>query len=172
MNGLVILRFRDLVTEQGGTISEHKRVLSRLGHVWWGWWMRQWETPPYDLFQEILDEIREGSGEQRAFLFDSGQQMLWECVIADLRIAPMGQTIGPPELDAAPSYYQRGSYPAWLKISSVDDQPMTAMPENWTYLEFPTNDRESRHKELIDSPIGSLDNLRKTDATLWRVTEK
>ena len=40
VNGVVVLRFRDLVTEPGGTIDEHRRLIAAHGSAWWGWWMR------------------------------------------------------------------------------------------------------------------------------------
>ena len=34
----VILRFRDLVTENNVTIDRHKDMIDKKGYVWWGWW--------------------------------------------------------------------------------------------------------------------------------------
>jgi hypothetical protein len=163
---LLVLRFRDLVTEPGGTISEHRKIIVGRGYVWWGWWMRQYETPPADLFKQIYDEIRGGT-EPDAFLLDSGRAQLHGCRISDLRVAPAGDMIGPPELDAAPGYYQRGAYPAWFKLSRIDPEGETSVPAGWTFGGFPSNPDVEGNKALIGAPVESLDQVRTTDATLW-----
>ena len=169
MSETIVLRFRDLVTEPGGTISEHAKMIDARGHVWWGWWMRQYETPPADLFAQIYATIQ-GGVEPDAFLFDSGQSRLYRCRISDLSAAPDGETIGPPELDTAPAYYQRGAYPAWFKLSLIESAAQTAVPEGWTFAAFPANPNVEEHQALLGDSVESLEQLRKTDTTLWLVS--
>lgn len=168
MSETLILRFRDLVTESGGTVREHRRILEAQGVVWWGWWMRQSETAPLNLFRRLLDELNGGT-EPAAWLFDTGQELLHACRIADLRVAPPGDTIGPPSLDQTPTYYQRGTYPAWFLLSAIDDALEVGLPEGWTYSEFPSNAERREHKDLLGQPVASLEQLRNTDATIWVV---
>lgn len=33
----IVLRFRDLVTEENETISKHKKIIEEKGYVWWAW---------------------------------------------------------------------------------------------------------------------------------------
>jgi hypothetical protein len=170
MNGVLVLRFRDLVTEPGGTITEHRMVIDARGYVWWGWWMRQWERPPTELFVEIYQRIRAGV-EPAAFLFDSGRAQLHQCRISDVKAAPTGETIGPPELDATPAYYQRGSYPAWFKLTRIAADGQPDVPRGWAFEAFPSNPDADGNTALVGSPVESLDQVRKTDATLWLMRE-
>lgn len=171
MNETVVLRFRDLVTEPGGTIREHLRILQEQGTVWWGWWMRQSEEPPRELFGRLLDAIN-GGVEPAAWLFDTGQELLHRCRIADLRVSPSGENMGPPALDRAPAYYQRGTYPAWFLLSDISPEPLDSAPVGWAYADFPSNPERPEHKELRGQPVASLDELRNTDATMWLVSEQ
>lgn len=166
MSDLIVLRYRDLVTEPGGTISEHRRIIDARGYVWWGWWMRQYETPPAKLFEQIYEGVQQGV-EPDAFLLDSGQAELRACRISDLRVAPGGDTLGPPELDAAPGYYQRGAYPAWFKLTRVDAEGRPDVPAGWRFAAFPSNPDVAANEELVGRMVESLDQVRKTDATLW-----
>jgi hypothetical protein len=168
MSDVLVLRFRDLVTELGGTITEHRMIVAARGYVWWGWWMRQWETPPSDVFASIYEGITAGT-EPAAFLLDSGQAQLHGCRISDIRVAPAGDTIGPPELDAAPFYYQRGSYPAWFKLTRIEPEGQRDVPDGWTFAAFPSNPQAEGNGDLVGRPVESLDQMRKTDATLWLV---
>lgn len=165
MSEVLVLRFRDLVTEPGGTIYEHRRIIEAMGYVWWGWWMRQYEIPPSALFEQIYETIR-GGVEPEAYLFDSGRAQLHQCRVSDIRVAPE-DTIGPPELEAAPHYYQRGSYPAWFKLSRIDAQWQTDVPEGWRFSSFPSNASGDHHSDLVGTPVESLDQVRSSDATLW-----
>ena len=46
----VILRFRDLVTENNVTIARHKDMIDKKGYVWWGWWNKGNEKLPFEEF--------------------------------------------------------------------------------------------------------------------------
>jgi hypothetical protein len=164
----LILRFRDLVTEPGGTIREHLALLQDRGPVWWGWWMRPQEHAPRELFAELEAQIRVAGGgtEVPAFLFDTGQGLLYPCALADLRVAPEGETIGPPDIETAPTYYQRGRYPAWFRVSLIDT-PLSGVPGGWSYESFPTSPEREEHQRLIGQAVASFEQLRNTDATLW-----
>lgn len=165
----LVLRFRDLVTEPGGTVTEHRRILHERGSVWWGWWMRQHERAPRELLARFYVAIEEGR-ELEAFLFDAGRGLLFPCAIADIRVAPEDEQIGPPEIELAPAYYQRGRYPAWFQLSNIEAQGVGEIPESWRYVEFPTNPDRPQHKNLIGQTVSSPDELRNTDATLWVVS--
>jgi hypothetical protein len=168
MTDVVVLRFRDLVTEAGGTIHEHLRIRDEQGAVWWGWWMRQSERPPLNLFKSLLEQIDAGV-EPAAWLFDTGQELLHRCRMADLRVAPADETIGPPSLDMTPSYYQRGTYPAWFLLADITATPETNVPEGWRFAAFPSNPDRSEHQELVGESVDSLEQLRNTDATIWLI---
>lgn len=166
MTQVLVLRFRDLVTEPGGTIREHRRILDAAGHVWWGWWMRQYEMPPSELFSELYQAIRKGTA-PKAYLLDSGQALLYACHIDDIRVAPPDDTIGPPQLDTTPAYYQRGAYPAWFRLTSITAEGSPEVPDGMRFDAFPTNPDRPENGALVGTEVESLDQVRNSDATLW-----
>jgi len=166
----VILRFRDLVTEEGGTVAEHRAILRSAGRVWWGWWMRQYETPPRQLFSRLRQEI-EAEGMILGYLFNTGEGRLFTCKIVDVRVAPPGSTIATPDPSLTPEYYVRGRYPAWFLLTSLDDAQFDKC--RFRYESFPTRpEMQATYKELVGQPVRSLDGLRQIDVTLWVVREE
>ncbi len=166
----VILRFRDLVTEPGGTIAEHRAILRSCGEVWWGWWMRQYETPPRALFAELREQIsRQGS--VIGYLFNTGAASLFSCQVADIKLAPGDTGIGPPEPAKSPEYYHRGRYPAWFLLKSIRDQRFEDL--DLVYDSFPTKpELYGTLGQLLNQRVASLEQLRHIDVTLWVVQEK
>jgi hypothetical protein len=67
----MVLRFRDLSTDQGETISLHKAIIENKGYVWWGWWKKQGETIPLEVFTAFSRSIKE-HGALVIYLFDTG----------------------------------------------------------------------------------------------------
>ena len=49
----IILRFRDLVTQPGATILEHRAIIKNRGSTWWGWWNKAYERVPVDVFRHL-----------------------------------------------------------------------------------------------------------------------
>jgi hypothetical protein len=167
METRVILRFRDLVTEEGGTIEEHLAIIKSQGEVWWGWWMRQYETPPRDLFAALLSKIGD-EGNVSAYLFNTGEGRLFSCSITDIKVAPPGTKIGPLDPERTPEYYARGRYPAWFRLSSLEEVRLE--DHKLVYESFPSRpELQGTYSQLIDQPIKSLDDLRQIDVTIWVV---
>ncbi len=160
------MRFRDLVTEPGGTILEHRRVLDERDTVWWGWWMRQYESPPRDVLGELRDRLDEGV-EPVIFLLDSGQAALYSAVVADLRVGPPDDSLSSPDVSRTPEYYQRGRYPAWFLLASIEDDALTN--HRWRFAEFPTN--VEKNHDLVGARVDSVAQVRDSDATLWVMEE-
>src|SRR5207253_1432575 len=104
------------------------------GSVWWGWWMRQYETPPEEVFGALAHRVR-GGEEPPIYLFDTGRTSLYSSRIIDIRAALAGDTIGPPDLAATPEYYHRGSYPAWVKLGPIGDAAFGEV--QWTFAALP-----------------------------------
>jgi hypothetical protein len=172
MKRTVILRFRDLVTEPGGTIAEHRRILRQEGSVWWGWWMKQWENAPRGFLAEILEEI-EATGPVQGYLFNTGLDLLYSCDIADIRTGlDDAHPISTPDPNKTPDYYHRGRYPAWFLLTQVEDRSFESV--HLQYESFPTvvGGREMR-KEIeryLKQDVTSLEQLRGRDVTMWVVT--
>lgn len=66
----LILRFRDLVTAPGETLSLHRDLCIARGLTWWGWWNRADERVPYNLFVR-LKFLAVTSKPTRIYLFDT-----------------------------------------------------------------------------------------------------
>jgi hypothetical protein len=162
----LVLRFRDLVTEPGGTILEHRRVLQDRDTVWWGWWMRQYEESPRAVLGELRDRI-DNHEEPEIYLLDSGEARLFSAVVADLRVGPPGESLVSPDISRTPGYYQRGRYPAWFLLAKIEEDSLKS--HNWRFAEFPTN--PDKNKEHVGQQVTSLEQVRETDATLWVMEE-
>jgi hypothetical protein len=165
MARVIILRFRDLTVEDGGTITEHLRLLKRFDMVWWGWWMKQWEVAPRLLFQEI-EQLIETKGPVTGYLFNAGASKLYRVKISDIRVAPQGDRISTPDPEKSPAYYHRGNYPAWFLLQSIDEVPFSSV--RFIYESFPTRP-EYNPLQFMNVPVGSLEQLRSIDVTLWVV---
>lgn len=110
----IVLRFRDLVTEAGGTIAEHRRILRQREYVWWGWWRRQAEHIPRTTLGELFTS--DGPGRVSVILFDSGTLELCSTYASQVVVAPTNLGIHTPEFDATPDYYVRGNYSTWFRL--------------------------------------------------------
>lgn len=158
----VVLRFRDLVTEMGGTIAEHRRVLRQQGHVWWGWWRRQSEHIPRGA---LADLFRDGAVVP-VMLFDSGILGVHRTAATRVVVAPSVVGIQSPEFDSTPDYYVRGHYPVWFRLEG-DIVPIDA--ESLSVVGHPTADpaKHSLATAVEDAHEVSLEDLRDERPTLW-----
>ncbi len=169
----IILRFRDLVTEDGGTISDHRDLIKKHGEVWWGWWMKQYEKPPIELFREIAHVIKE-EGYYKAFLFNSGTLKLYRANIVKMISAPLTTRIGTPDFEKSPGYYHRGSYPAWFLLSKIEE--ISVAESKMLIMGFPTIDvdvvnfdAKDKYLSLLNKELKDLTRIRETDITLWEI---
>lgn len=110
----IILRFRDLVTESGGTVAEHRRIIRLRGYVWWGWWYRQAEHIPKGVLRELFPS--ESAVRMPILLFDSGALEIYCSYVTKIAAAPSIVGINSPEFEATPEYYVRGRYPLWFRL--------------------------------------------------------
>jgi hypothetical protein len=109
----LMLRFRDLVTEAGGNIFEHRRIIKQHGYAWWGWWARRHESVPNVIFDQLLPQ---GNGPAEIILFDTGMMRLYRTNATGVAVAPAASGITSPDFEATPEYYVRGRYPAWFRL--------------------------------------------------------
>lgn len=164
----VMIRFRDLTVELGGTIRDHQELIRRFGEVWWGWFMQPYETVPRTLFAGIRNGL-DKTGTTDALLFDTGQGLFYRTVISDVKVAPSERGLSSPDPERSPEYYHRGRYSAWFKLLNI--QAVRFDELHLRYLEFPTRpDRAGTLNQLVGNSIREVDNLRETKVTLWVVT--
>jgi len=163
----IILRFRDLITEDDGTINDHLDLLSIYGEVWWGWWMRQYEQPPRELFKDISNQIDKKIG-VKGFLFNTGNSKFYQTTISRALVAPLNNKIGTPDPELSPSYYHRGQYPAWFLLTDIEEVDFNQV--KLFYDSFPTRpDLAEKLDPFVNKQVTSLEQLRNIDVTLWVV---
>lgn len=157
----IMLRFRDMVTEPGGNIAEHARLIDEFGYAWWGWWARNQEKAPRDQLAKLFDET---DREVRIILFDTGLMECYQTLCSKVVLAPGGEGIGSPDFRATPHYYVRGRYPAWFRLHG----PIEAIDQRaFTVAERPTLDATRTASE--NGQALGLDEMRDERPTLWLV---
>lgn len=72
----MILRFRDLSVDLGGTVKEHSAIIDKAGCAWWGWWKKQGEKVPVATFQGFAAGLHGTPLE--IYLFDTGTLSLFK----------------------------------------------------------------------------------------------
>ncbi|MCC7478322.1 hypothetical protein IT575_07655 [bacterium] len=161
----LVLRFRDLVTDLGGTISEHSTIAAEFGSVWWGWWKKQYEVVPKEVFIELAERVSVSNNEY-VYLFDAGQGLMYRAGLIEVRTSPNDTGIQVPDSHLCPEYYQRGKYFAWFLLSSIT--PITLEELNASFVEFPTRG-DTKFSDLRGARIIEQEQLRATDVTLWQI---
>lgn len=166
-NETTILRFRDLNIESGGTIKEHLQIMNKYGEVWWGWWMKQYETSPRKFFKKLQVTLKEQES-LTAYLYNTGLSELYSVEISEIKQAPPNIKIPSPDPERSPAYYHRGQFPAWFKIRRLKKIDFEEI--GLVYSSFPSRpDLVDRYSQLSDKRIKSLEELREHDVTLWGV---
>jgi Calcineurin-like phosphoesterase len=167
----LILRFRDLVTEPGGTINLHRAILQKRPLVSWGWWNKFGEKVPADVFQRLNGRAKEGPGLE-VLLFDSGREQLYRAVCTQIRTAPDGARLASLVRANTPKYYRDQRYMAWFEFTSIDELPL-ADPESvlrdWTYERVDSffDSGDSRYGAFYGKRVYSPAELRQQDRTIW-----
>jgi len=160
-NYKIMLRFRDLVTEPGGNIEEHSRLIDEIGYAWWGWWARGQEVVPLELFDALTKSPHSVID---LILFDSGQLEFFEAKCSKIVVAPGSDGINSPDFRATPHYYVRGRYPAWFKLHGG----ITPLHEaQFSIVNRPTINSNNDVEVTFD--VKSAASARDEDATLWLV---
>jgi hypothetical protein len=165
MSYALLLRFRDLVTEPGGNIAEHRRIIRQRGYAWWGWWSRQREAVPRTVFGQLFAPEAVPTP---ILLFDSGMMRMYKTSSGKAVVAPSHVGVNSPEYDATPEYYVRGRYPAWFRL----DSDIVAVEASSVMMAArPTLDAGFESLKA-DLPLVKFDfdALRDDGATLWVVT--
>jgi len=179
MDQILMLRFRDLVTEPGGTILEHEAIIVTYGEVWWGWWMREQEEPPRKFLAGLMGTI-EANGFVRGLLYDASRQFLYASRITKIKVSPTRSGIAAPEPAKAPEYYHQGRYPVWFLLTDIRLTPFERL--DLRYASVPSNNGENqRHSNSVGNriqtveaegdpdSISSLRDLRNIDVTMWEL---
>lgn len=163
----VILRFRDLVTEENGTIARHKAVIEQYGYVWWAWWKKGNETLPAPEFSFLC--VKAESTPVDLFLVDSGQNLVYRATCENVKLK-FGERIFSPEREKTPEYYQDQQYYAWFKFTRIEPCDEAELKE-FTYVDCPSLflDKNIDYSKFNNKKVYSITELVQQNRTVWFV---
>ena len=165
----ILLRFRDLSTSEGATISFHRNIVATKEYVWWGWWSKRGEKVPYETFT-LLNERAYEEG-VAVYLFDSGRQKFYEAKLFEIKFSNRpSERVASPEKEATPEYYRDTSYLAWFKFGAIEDTNEDSVLNSYSYLsvpEFFTEDYGAPFNPYDSKVVVSTRELRSQDRTVW-----
>lgn len=163
----IILRFRDLVTENNGTIERHRNIIQQYGYVWWGWWKKGNEVTPQQEFSGLSTLAKTNPIE--IFLVDSGQGVVYKsvCENIDLRY---NQKMPSPEKERTPEYYRDQEYYAWFKFTKIEPSVESEL-KGFSYVDCPNLflDTNTDYSKFNDKRIYSVSELVQQNRTVWFV---
>lgn len=163
----IILRFRDLVTEENGTIKRHQDVIAQNGYVWWAWWKKGDETTPVPEFSSLATNAR--TAPVNLFLVDSGQGLVYRatCEDVDLRAA---QRMPSPETEKTPEYYREQEYYAWFKFTQIEQCDESELKQ-FSYVDCPAlfANKNIDYSKFNHKKVYSVAELIQQNRTVWFV---
>lgn len=164
----VILRFRDLVTSENGTIEQHKAIIDNHGYVWWAWWKKGGEKVPNE-FSLLSTRVKEAP--VCVFLVDSGQNILYRAICNNIEVRTSTK-IPSPEKDKTPTYYCDQSYYAWFKFTEIE-QCDESKVKHYSYIQCNDlfDDENIDFSSFENKRIYSISELIQQNRTVWFVRE-
>lgn len=164
---IVILRFRDLVTETGATIARHKDVIEKNNYVWWGWWNKGNEQTPEDEFNALGGKFR--NKPQYVYLMDSGQEKLYKAKCHGIDCLK-GEKKESPDKENTPAYYNTQKYYAWFKFSEIEECNDDEVRQ-YTYEKVDSLlvEKHSNYEKFYGKRVYSIKELIQQNRTIWFV---
>lgn len=162
----VILRFRDLVTENDATIVRHRDIIDEKGYVWWGWWNKGNEDVPFDEFSVLNDIFKRNS--EYVYLMDSGQKKLFKAKC--LNIEHFTDKNSSPEPENTPAYYNEQKYYAWFKFNEIEECNIDEI-RDYTYVKVASlfAEKNSDYSKFYGKRIYNIDEMIQQNRTVWFV---
>lgn len=162
----IILRFRDLSTQDGETVSLHSKIAQEKGYVWWGWWNKGGEQVPSDEFAELRRKARAPGG-LKLYLLDSGHGQPYTATCTDIFWESGGDLVASPEPEKTPGYYREKKVFAWFKLGPIE--PYAFEPSSFTYVRVDRffTSQPSRYGVFYDKRIFSTHELTEQNRTIW-----
>ena len=165
----LVLRYRDLVTPPDDTINLHQEVINEHGYVYWGWWAKAGERCP-SIFSDLQEEL--ASEPQNIFLFDSGQNKLYEAKFTELEYNNRTNGMECPEKDKTPDYYRDRSFKAWFRFTEITELEQEDIKDNLNQFSYAANNynlfKESEpFQDFFNKRVISTTELRYQDRTIW-----
>lgn len=164
----MILRFRDLVTSENGTIEQHKAIIDNHGYVWWAWWKKGGEKIPND-FSLLSTRVKEGP--VCVFLVDSGRNILYRAICDSIKVRTSTK-IPSPEKDKTPTYYCDQNYYAWFKFTKIEQCDKSELKQySYIHCKDLFDDENINYSSFENKRIHSISELVQQNRTVWFVRE-
>lgn len=165
----IILRFRDLVTENNVTIARHKEMIDKKGHVWWGWWNKGNEKLPFEKFSVLGAEVQEQSKD--LYLMDSGQEKLYKANCLEIKCFKNKKSES-PESEFTPDYYNEQKYYAWFKFDRIEECEVDEV-KKFTYVKVDSLfvDNHSNYEKFYGKRIYNIKEMIQQNRTIWFVRD-
>lgn len=163
----VILRFRDLVTSENGTIEQHKAIIHEHGYVWWAWWKKGGEKKTPNEFVLLSSQVE--AAPIHIFLVDSGQNLLYRATCSCIRAISSIKILS-PEKDKTPAYYCNQKYYAWFKFTEIENCDESELKQ-YTYINCNDlfDDENINFGTFDNKRIYSIRELVQQNRTVWFV---
>lgn len=179
---IMILRFRDLIEDDGNTIFEHNKIIQDSKNVWWGWWAKKDEKIPLEQFS-YFNRLNKKDDPIVVYLFDTGNKKLFKTKCEEIIFSTNGERIESPEKELTPKYYNGTHFFAWYKFNEKIievSNPETELCKYSYYLTKSTLENEKLKDQLLkldNKVIAGLDELQYQDRTIWfarpkKITDK
>lgn len=161
-----ILRFRDLVTDDGGTIARHKEIIDSKGYVWWGWWKKAQQEKTPDEFSLLGSSAKESG--LVVYLLDSGQKKLYKANCDEIISSTKTPSTPPENAEFTPEYYKTKELFAWFRLSKIEEVAPSLL-QGFSNVESKTLfvDKEVNYSRFDNKKICSLDELIQQNRTVW-----
>lgn len=165
----IILRFRDLVTESGKTIEEHKEIIYEKNFVWWAWWNKGNEKTPVAALSEFNELSKEQP--QKIYLIDSGNNKLYYAMCSEI-IYNSIKTMDSPEKKATPPYYCDNKYHVWFKFTKIEECENDTI-KNYSYVDVKTlfEKGEDDYSLFNNKMVFDTNELIQQNRTLWFIRD-
>ncbi len=153
LEGLLVLRFRDLGVERGETILFHRRAIAAHGSCWWGWWGRSYELRALP----VVESLRLP---RSVALYDTDQGRIYRATCEE--VVCSAELSLSPDVSRTPSYYNNKRLPAWFRFVDIEsEQPDWVGGRRCLYMPIERPD--------LGWFVGGLEELRMRSAqvTLW-----
>lgn len=161
----IVLRFRDLVTEENETIKRHSEIIHSKGFVWWAWWKKGAEVTPIAEFSLLASRAKESP--ISIYLLDSGQEKLYKAICEDIESTEKTAK-NSPDSNYTPEYYKDKLYYAWFKFSSIEECNESELT-NYSYLDSDSlfKDKETDYSLFFNKKVFNTAELIQQNRTVW-----
>lgn len=168
----LILRFRDLSTEDGETVSLHNEIARQSpGYFWWGWWRKEGsEQLPFEEFA-ALRRMARSEGGLVIYLLDSSHSRTYRATCTDIDWEAGGEPKPSPEPDRTPAYYRAKKVLAWFKLGVIEEYALDTRQFSYVRVDKLFLVQPSKYTAFYGKRIFSAQELTQQNRTIWFIRE-